>query len=553
MDVKTLAPPESIYQNEHRMNALSPASSIDFDNGYCLSKKLDEFRHSGIGCDILFIVGEEKEKIKAHKLVLGCCSDVFYAMFFGALSEHGLRHFTKPPPSLVEDDMDSLDSVSSSGNSECTDSEENEDSDEPFCKNRESKKLTEIPISGDGFFNGLQIIHVPDVSPIAFKIMVDYIYNDVKGVEINEENVMQTLYAAKKYDIRQLVGACVRFLLNGLTASNAVCLLSQARLFEEEMLLQRCFEMIDKHTDTALAPENVTDIDRVTLMEVLSRSHLDPSSELVVFKAAQTWAEAECERQELAPTVENLREVLGPALKLIRFPLMDVNEFGQAASSALLNYEEIAEVFLHLTVKPRPICRYPTGFRCSGRSKHIVERFTSLASKRCTRRENKICFTTDRDIYVRGFGIYGIIPVAKTHLGMAEEKLTSDWNCQVEMQLATVADPCQYGASTSIFATNSVYLQGPVGDPTPIVAYFAEPVYCHANVTYVASIRFVGENAVQTYQGKDGQDAVTVDLPYDQQMTFKFQSFRNSYGNDDGGKQEGQIPSIHFYCQWPIE
>lgn len=65
-------------------------------------------------------------------------------------------------------------------------------------------------------------------------------------------------------------------------------------------------------------------------MEVLSRSHLDPSSELVVFKAAQTWAEAECERQELAPTVENLREVLGPALKLIRFPLMDVSEFGQA-------------------------------------------------------------------------------------------------------------------------------------------------------------------------------------------------------------------------------
>lgn len=69
-------------------------------------------------------------------------------------------------------------------------------------------------------------------------------------------DIINLLISAKKYDIRQLVGACVRFLLNGLTASNAVCLLSQARLFEEEMLLQRCFEMIDKHTDTALTPES---------------------------------------------------------------------------------------------------------------------------------------------------------------------------------------------------------------------------------------------------------------------------------------------------------
>jgi hypothetical protein len=43
---------------------------------------------------------------------------------------------------------------------------------------------------------------------------------------------------------------------------------------------------------------------------------------------------------------------------------MDVNEFGQAASSSLLTYEEIAEVFLHLTVKPRPPCRFAAqGFR----------------------------------------------------------------------------------------------------------------------------------------------------------------------------------------------
>lgn len=60
------------------------------------------------------------------------------------------------------------------------------------------------------------------------------------------------------------------------------------------------------------------------------------------------------------------------------------------ASSSLLTHEEIAEVFLYLTVRPRTFCRYPSNFRNSSRSKHILNRFNSLSLKRCTRRENKI-------------------------------------------------------------------------------------------------------------------------------------------------------------------
>lgn len=98
--------------------------------------------------------------------------------------------------------------------------------------------------------------------------------------------------------------ACIRYLLNGLSPLNAICLLAQARLFQEEMLMQRCFEMIDKHTDIALQSESqlnfenlykylgLTEVDRNTLCEVLSRSQLDPSSELIIFYAARSWAEA---------------------------------------------------------------------------------------------------------------------------------------------------------------------------------------------------------------------------------------------------------------------
>lgn len=96
---------------------------------------------------------------------------------------------------------------------------------------------------------------------------------------------------AKKYDIFPLVSECVNYLLNGLSAINAVCMLAQARLFHVESLLQQCYDVIDKNTDLALQDSALTEVDRDTLINVLERSQLDPSSELVIFHAAKAWAE----------------------------------------------------------------------------------------------------------------------------------------------------------------------------------------------------------------------------------------------------------------------
>ncbi|KAI1706369.1 PHR domain-containing protein [Ditylenchus destructor] len=551
-----------------------------------LTTRLNQFRMKGIGCDVLFLVGDEQERSLAHKLVLGCSSTVFNAMFYGGLSQRA----------QIRNSRQNENSLRAPENNKCT-HDQNEAAQTPqkcqtkpqiSCMNGgrqfgdiedERKNGTNImeettptahkmvadqttsevsksvinntPLcpAQFGLPDDVEVIRVPDCSPTAFSIMIGYMYSDVKSVVLNDDNVMHTLYAAKKYDIHSLVSECVRYLLNGLSACNAVCLLAQARLFEENTLLQQCFEMIDKNSDIALQAGSVTDIDRDTLIEVLGRSQLDPSSELVIFHAAQAWAEAECERRQIAPTVDNLRVCLGPALQLIRFPLMNVNEFGQAASSSLLNCEEIAEVFLHLTVKPRPYCRYPSGFRCFSRSKHSINRFNSLSSKRCSRRENKICFTADRDLLISAIGIYGMAPVSK--IAYVDDKPPVEWSCQVEIQLASVIDPSTYGSSVCHSATNNLFLHGIVGDPTPILAYFEEPVQCSAHTTYVASVRFISETGVQTFQGKDGQDSITVDLPYDEQVTFTFKSYKNAYGNDDGNKTEGQIPSLHFLVPWP--
>lgn len=63
------------------------------------------------------------------------------------------------------------------------------------------------------------------------------------------------------------------------------------------------------------------------------------------------WAEAECSRQNLPPTPENQRTVIGKALKLVRFPLMSMEEFANgAAQSGILTDREAVQMFLYFTV-----------------------------------------------------------------------------------------------------------------------------------------------------------------------------------------------------------
>ncbi|OWF55514.1 BTB/POZ domain-containing protein 6-like isoform X2 [Mizuhopecten yessoensis] len=68
-------------------NAAPP--SLDWQTGKTLSECFDHILISGIASDVTFLVGEDKKKISAHKLVLISRSPVFYAMFEGPMAEKG--------------------------------------------------------------------------------------------------------------------------------------------------------------------------------------------------------------------------------------------------------------------------------------------------------------------------------------------------------------------------------------------------------------------------------------------------------------------------------
>ncbi|XP_052282481.1 BTB/POZ domain-containing protein 2-like isoform X2 [Dreissena polymorpha] len=253
------------------------------------------------------------------------------------------------------------------------------------------------------------VIEIPDVEPAAFLALLKFLYHD--EVNIGPETVMTTLYTAKKYAVPALEKACVEFLKRNLSSDNAFMLLTQARLFDEPQLAALCLESIDKSTSEALNAEGFTDIDHETLCVVLERDTLG-IRESKLCTAVFRWSEAECRRRNQHPTPENQRLALGRALRLIRFPLMSIEEFAMGpAQSGILEDKEIVELFLYFTVNPKPATHFQDVPRCCLTGKEqVVSRFCQIESRwGYSGTSDRIRFMVNRRIFVVGFGLYGSI------------------------------------------------------------------------------------------------------------------------------------------------
>ena len=83
---------------------------------------------------------------------------------------------------------------------------------------------------------------------------------------------------------------------------------------------------------------------------------------MVIFEACVSWAESECERQNIAINAQNKRKVLNDVIPLIRFPLITSEEVVEhVVHSDILTSEELVNLFsylcAHVTRKPKII--YP--------------------------------------------------------------------------------------------------------------------------------------------------------------------------------------------------
>ena len=392
-------------------------------------------------------------------------------------------------------------------------------------------------------------IDVPDVEPTAFLAMLKYLYCD--DIDLSPDNVLPTLYAAKKYIIPFLAQECVRFLESSLSARNACMLLSQARFFDEPALTQRAWEVIDAQAQLALTSETFVDIDKDTLELILARETLN-CRETVIFNAAKNWALAECVRKDIQDEAndddqeenengsqnnqelseaERCRQVLGRALYLVRFPCMTVQEFADTvAKSGLLTLEETTDIFLYFTASTsqKPLTMQPfVTLPRDGLARQICARFGSSQYRtnqwRYRGRTDSIQFCVDRRIFIVGFGLYG------------SSNGSSEYRAHIELKSSPAFTP--FGRGSRVLAENTVKFFSD-GSSNSFQVFFKQPVQIEPDLYYTASA--VLDGAELSYFGQEGRSEVNVG-----RVTFQFQY--SSESTNGTGVQGGQIPEIIFY------
>lgn len=208
------------------------------------------------------------------------------------------------------------------------------------------------------------VIHLPDCDYEGLLEFFRYLYSD--EVKLSGTNVLQVLYLANKYMVPSLANKCTDYLQNSLDATNVFCVLPHAQTFEEKELAERCWQLIDKHTEDVVKSDEFVDLDKCLVETIVKRDSLN-IKEFHLFKAIDRWATKESERQglNLNGDAKAKRRVLGEGIvKALRFPLMSQKDFMSAVpDSNILTTKEIINMMKHFSglqpTTPLPFLQTP--------------------------------------------------------------------------------------------------------------------------------------------------------------------------------------------------
>uniref|UniRef100_A0A8C6WN56 BTB (POZ) domain containing 3a n=1 Tax=Neogobius melanostomus TaxID=47308 RepID=A0A8C6WN56_9GOBI len=255
--------------------------------------------------------------------------------------------------------------------------------------------------------------------------------------------------------------------------------LSSAQVLISVSLSSSVWEVIDAQAELSLRSEGFCDIDMATLER---DGGVRGGAEL---------AEAECGRQELSPTIENKRQVLGKAIYMIRSGVLTLTETNDIF---LWTFSPVRSV--SAAMPPLPVCAYRSNqWRYRGRC-------------------DSIQFAVDKRVFIAGFGLYG------SSCGSAE------YSARIELkrQGATVAQRL-----IKYFSD---------GSSSTFPVFFDNPVQIEPDTFYTASVVLDGNEL--SYFGQEGMTEVQSG-----KVTFQFQC---SGGETTDRGAGGQIPELIFYA-----
>lgn len=259
--------------------------------------------------------------------------------------------------------------------------------------------------------NSSEDIKLPDIEPIIFLEFLRYLYTD--GIKLKRDNVVQLLYAARKYDIPGLERICVEYLKYSINEKNVLVIWQTAKLFDEKEFQYLCLKVIEKNAHQVLLGADFLELDHETVCFFLNDDLLR-IDEVNLFRALARWGKNHCLRRGICPTRVNIREALGDAISLIRFPLMTEEQLIRNVASEGILEDDVLQTLLRnfktwpRMENPKIFSNTPRAFQRLQNNLITVQRFTSYDNQIENHFTNRtLNFSVSQTIFIAGIGVYG--------------------------------------------------------------------------------------------------------------------------------------------------
>ncbi|CAL4200874.1 unnamed protein product, partial [Meganyctiphanes norvegica] len=168
-------------------------------------------------------------------------------------------------------------------------------------------------------------ITLEEESVEAFSWLLNYMYTGQK--EIPSVNLAIQIYLlANKYLMGHLKIVCSEYLQNNACAVSVPEILNIAQLLDDETLINKCTEVIEKTPDSFWSSPTIGALCCDSLEQLLKKD-LPVSSESVIFQGVLNWGRAQLKSKEQEITTTVLRHEVEKFLPEIRFLAMNYVEF----------------------------------------------------------------------------------------------------------------------------------------------------------------------------------------------------------------------------------
>ena len=228
-----------------------------------------------------------------------------------------------------------------------------------------------------------------------------------ENIEISKENVEQILYASEKYDLESLKTKCDVFLSQSVEESkNKLEILELSRKFNLDNLLQETLRYIENDPMSYLGSDEFLKLSKDAVKSVFDCDGL-PVEEIDVYRTAVRWGEAECTRQCVAVSDDNIRKIMGPILYSIRFPVIDGDLICEEIDVRdILKPDEKSSIFRQMiSTKQQKTCKFINKPRLSWKE---VTRFDDVTMRgwNAGGLSDSISFTIARGCLMKGILMY---------------------------------------------------------------------------------------------------------------------------------------------------